>query len=194
MEKKLLITGFEPFGELTENSSWLAVEGLPDKIGCYSLHKLLIPTVYGEGASAVLDAAKLLNPDLILCIGVAVGRSAVTPERIGVNIRDARMPDNAGNQPKGKFVVQGAPAAYFATVPVDTIAEAVAAAGIPATVSNSAGAFVCNDVLYTLLHHFDGTATKVGFIHLPALPGQAEKNMPLHQSIDGLIAAIASLG
>ena len=193
MDKKLLITGFEPFGELTENSSWMAVAALPDKIGCYSLHKLLIPTVYGDGANAVLEAAKSLNPDLILCIGVAVGRSAVTPERIGVNIRDARMPDNTGNQPRGKFVVPGAPAAYFATVPVDQIADAVAAAGIPATVSNSAGAFVCNDVLFTLLHHFDGTATKVGFIHIPALPGQADKNMPLSQSTDGLIAAIASL-
>lgn len=193
MDKRLLITGFDPFGELKENPSWMAVCQLPDKIGCFALHKLLIPTSYGDGAKAVLDAAASIKPDLILCIGVAAGRSAVTPERIGVNIRDARIPDNAGNQPRGQYVVPGAPAAYFATVPVDQIAESVAASGIPATVSNSAGAFVCNDVLFTLLHHFHGTSTKVGFIHIPALPGQAEKNMSLSQSVDGLIAAITSL-
>lgn len=193
MGKKLLITGFEPFGELKENPSWMAVDQLADKIGNFSVRKLLIPTVYGAGAEAVLAEAKVFCPDVVLCIGVAVGRNAVTPERIGVNIRDARIPDNDGNQPRGAFVVPGAPAAYFSTLPVDKIADAIAAAGIPATVSNSAGAFICNDVLFTLLHHFDGTATKVGFIHIPALPHQAERNMPLSQSIDALNAAILAL-
>ena len=123
-------------------------------------------------------------------MGQAGGRSAVTPERIAVNIRDAKIPDNAGNQPVGEFVVEGAPAAYFATVPVTAMAEAVRDKGLPGGVSNSAGAFVCNDVLYTLLRHFDGTQTKVGFIHVPYLPRQGMPTMELTDIVSALAAAI----
>ncbi len=188
--KKLLITGFDPFGGADVNPSWLAVEALPDQVGEYELCKLRIPTVFGKAASLVLEKAAEFSPDVILCIGQAGGREAVTPERIGVNIRDARIMDNAGNQPRGEFVAADGPAAYFATVPVEAMAEAVREAGIPGTVSNSAGAFVCNDVLYSLLHHYAGTAVRVGFIHVPYITEQGTPNMPLETITAALEAAI----
>ena len=188
--RNLLITGFDPFGGESVNPSWLAVSRLPEKIGAYTVHKLEIPTVFGAAAAKVLKQAAEVQPDLILCVGQAGGRSAVTPERIAVNIRDARITDNTGNQPQGEFVAPDGPAAYFATVPVMEMAEAIRNAQIPATVSNSAGAFVCNDVLYTLLHHYHGSATRVGFIHVPYLPEQGTPSLPLEQTIAALIAAI----
>ena len=143
--------------------------------------------VKDAASEAVLMAAEALQPDAILCVGQAGGRAAVTPERIGVNIRDARIPDNAGNQPIGQFVTEDGPAAYFSTVPVMEMAAAIQAKNIPATVSNSAGAFVCNDVLYSLLHHFAETEVKVGFIHVPFLPQQGQPSLPLPQITDALL-------
>ena len=123
--KKLLITGFDPFGGERVNPSWLAVSQLPDTIGQYTVHKMGIPTVFGEAAAKVLEKANEIHPDLILCIGQAGGREAVTPERIAVNIRDARIPDNAGNQPRGEFVAPDGPAAYFSTLPVKAMVQAM---------------------------------------------------------------------
>lgn len=187
---KLLITGFDAFGGENINPSWLAVEKLPPRIGDHMLCKLAIPTVFGEAARMVLEAAEEFQPDVILCVGLAGGRDAVTPERIAVNIRDARIPDNAGSQPRGEFVVPGAPAAYFATVPVEKMAQAVRDAQVPGAVSNTAGTYVCNDVMYTLLHRYAGTAVKVGFIHVPRLPEQGSPNLPLEQTVKGLEATI----
>ena len=150
----------------------------------------MIPTVFAKAARAVLDTAEKWHPDVVLCVGQAGGRAAVTPERIAVNIRDARIPDNAGNQPVGQYVAEEGPAAYFSTVPVMEMAEAIRQKEIPATVSNSAGAFVCNDVLYSLLHHFSGTGVKVGFIHVPYLPQQGEPSLPLAQIIEALRTSI----
>ena len=188
--KRLLITGFDPFGGATVNPSWMAVERLPDQIGECVLCKLQIPTVFGKATAAVLEIARQFCPDTILCVGQAGGRAAVTPERIGVNIRDARIPDNAGNQPRGEFVDSSGPAAYFSTLPVEAMAQAIRDAGVDATVSNSAGAFVCNDVLYSLLHHYDGTAVRVGFVHVPYLPEQGAPSMELAQIVRALEAAI----
>ena len=190
--KKLLITGFDPFGGAKVNPSWLAVSQLPAQVGDFALHTLQIPTVFGKAAETVLAEAEKVHPDVILCVGQAGGREAVTPERIGVNIRDARITDNAGNQPRGEFVAKDGPAAYFATVPVEKIVQAIRDAGIPAAVSNSAGAFVCNDVLYSLLHHFAGTEVQVGFIHVPQLPEQGSPSLPLEDIICGLVAAITA--
>ena len=192
MEKRLLITGFDAFGGSEENPSWLAVSQLPDTVGGFTLKKCMIPTVFGRAAQKVLAAAEDFQPDVILCVGVAAGRDAVTPERIAVNIRDARIPDNAGNQPVGEFVVADAPAAYFSTVPVAAMAQAIRDVGVPGTVSNSAGAFVCNDTLYLLLHHFTGTSTRVGFIHVPAAPHQHAVSLPLEKTIQALIRAISA--
>lgn len=188
--KRLLITGFDPFGGATVNPSWMAVERLPDQIGECMLCKLQIPTVFGKAATAVLETARQFSPDTILCVGQAGGRAAVTPERIGVNIRDARIPDNAGNQPRGEFVDSSGPAAYFSTLPVEAMAQAIRDAGVDATVSNSAGAFVCNDVLYSLLHHYAGTAVRCGFVHVPYLPEQGAPSMELAQIVRALEAAI----
>ena len=190
MRKKLLITGFDPFGGANINPAWEAVKLLPETIADFEVHKLEIPTVYGLAAQKVLKKAGEIRPDVILCIGQAGGRAAVTPERIAVNIRDAKIADNAGNQPVGQFVAEDGSAAYFATVPVMAMADAIRAAGLPGQVSNSAGAFVCNDTLYSLLHRYAGTDVKVGFIHVPWLPEQGTPSLPLAQTARALEAAI----
>ena len=190
MSKKLLITGFDPFGGQTVNPAWEAVKLLPEEIGGYTLHKLQIPTVFGLGAQTVLEKAAVVEPDLILCIGQAGGRSAVTPERIAVNIRDAKIPDNEGNRPVGQFVLEEGPAAYFATVDVMAMVRRAEEKGLPAVVSNSAGAFVCNDVLYTLLHRCKGSQTAVGFIHVPRIPEQGEPSLPVERTAETLQAMI----
>ncbi|MBR2888924.1 MAG: pyroglutamyl-peptidase I [Oscillospiraceae bacterium] len=191
--RRLLITGFDPFGGGTVNPSWEAVKSLPDRVGEWELCKLAIPTVFGTAAELVLKRAEEFRPEVILCVGLAGGRDAVTPERIAVNIRDARIPDNAGYQPCGEFVVPGGPAAYFSTVPVTEMARAIRDAGIPAAVSNTAGTFVCNDVLYTILNRYAGTEVRAGFIHVPRLPEQGEPNLPLEKTVAALIAAIKVL-
>lgn len=191
--KKLLITGFDPFGGAQINPSWEAVKGLPEKIGGYELTKLQIPTVFGTAAQTVLDKAAEVLPDVILCIGQAGGRSAVTPERIGINIRCANIPDNAGNRPVSEPVVPGAPDGIFSTVPVEAMAQAICDKELPGAVSNTAGTFVCNDTLYTLLHHYANTPVRAGFIHVPYLPEQGTPNLPLEGIIQALTAAIEAL-
>ena len=194
--KQLLITGFDPFGGETLNPSWEAVRLLPDEIGKYHLTRLQIPTVFDKAAQTVLDAAAQLTPHVILCIGQAGGRSAVTPEAVAINLREARIADNEGFQPVNEPVIAHGPAAYFATVPVREMVAAIEQAGLPAAMSLSAGAFVCNDVLYALLHRYHGTDTRVGFIHVPYLPQQAKENQPsmtLEEITAALEAAISAL-
>ena len=194
--KKLLITGFDPFGGETINPAWEAVKLLPDVIGTYALTKLEIPTVFGLAIQKVLQAAQECQPDVVLCIGQAGGRKAITPEMVGINLRHARIADNAGNQPQDEPVATDGPAAYFATVPVRKMTAAIEAAGIEAAVSYSAGAFVCNDTLYAVLHHFAGTAVQAGFVHVPFLPQQAKEggpSMPLEDIVRGLAAMIGAL-
>lgn len=188
--KKLLITGFDPFDGGHINPSWEAVRALPDTIGEYVLCKLGIPTEFSRAAERVLETASAFQPDVILCVGLAGGRDAVTPERIAVNIRDARIPDNRGVQPHGECVIEDAPATYFATVPVERMASAIRDAHIPASVSNTAGTYVCNDVFFTLLHRFAHTSVRVGFIHVPYLPEQGTPNLPLEKITTALRSAI----
>ena len=189
--KKLLITGFNPFGGEKINASWEAVKQLPEQIGKFSIRKCMIPTEFCRGAQTVLDAAKEYQPDVILCIGQAGRRGAVTPEQVGVNFRNARIPDNAGMQPREERIVPDGPDRYFATVPVEAMVEAIGATGCPAAVSKSAGSFVCNDVLYSLLHHYHDTLVQVGFIHVPRIPEQGEPNLPLEMIAAALQAAIS---
>ena len=191
--EKLLITGFDPFGGETVNPSWEAVKLLPEVIGDYAVYKLEIPTVYGLAAQTVLEKAEQLCPDVILCVGQAGGRDAITPERIGVNIRTARIPDNAGNRPQEQPVISGGPDGLFATVPVAEMAEAIFDAGLPGKISNTAGTFVCNDTLYTLLHRYRHTPVRVGFIHVPYLPEQGTPSLPLEKIVQALTAAIKAL-
>ena len=189
--KKLLISGFEPFGGETMNPSWEAVSRLPDQINEYTLTKLRIPVEFGKAAQVVLDAAEQVAPDVILCIGQAGGRSAICPELVAINLRYAKIPDNGGLQPKDEPIILGAPCAYFSTLPVRQMAEAIADAGVASQVSYSAGAYVCNDLLYTLLHRFHNTQTRVGFVHIPYAHEQGkEPSMDMADMIKGLTVAI----
>lgn len=192
-EKTLLITGFDPFGGEKINPSFEAVKRLPERIGEYNIIKLCVPASFEKASKTVIAKAEESDADVIICVGQAGGRKGVTPEVIGINLRDARIPDNDGAMPKNQPVIKNAPAAYFSTLPVDDIVEAVNQAGVPCSKSYSAGAFVCNDLLYSLLHHFDGTGKKIGFIHVPFLPEQARDTHPsltLVQIITALTAAI----
>jgi pyroglutamyl-peptidase len=192
--KRLLITGFDPFGGEEINPSWEAVNLLPVEIGGYALTKLRIPVVFGEAAETVIHKAEELRPDVILCIGQAGGRSAITPELVGINLRHGSIPDNAGHQPQDEPIAADGVAAYFSPLPVRRMAEAIREAGIAAQVSYSAGAYVCNDVIYSLLSHFHGSATRVGFIHIPYVTEQGKSpSMDLGDMIRGLTAAIEHL-
>lgn len=192
--KKLLITGFEPFGGEKINPSWDAVCCLPSEIGEYSLTKLCLPVVFREAAERVIRETDEARPDVILCIGQAGGREAITPELVGINLRYGTIADNKGNRPKDEPIVDGGACAYFSSLPVRRIADAINAAGIPSQVSYSAGAYVCNDVIYTLLARFLGSDTKVGFIHVPYCTEQnKEPSMDMNDIVKGLIIAIENI-
>lgn len=193
--KKLLITGFDPFGGEKINPAWEAVKLLPELIGNYELTKLQIPTVFGAAAEAVISKAEEIRADAVISVGQAGGRAAVTPEMVGINLRFASIPDNIGNIPCDIPVAEGGEAAYFSTLPVRAMAKAINEAGLPGAVSYSAGTFVCNDVLYSLLRHFDGTPVLAGFIHVPFLPEQTEDkpSLPLEKTVAALCAAISAI-
>ena len=185
--KKLLITGFEPFGGEEINPSWEAVCRLPNEIGEYSLTKLRIPVAFGMAAKEVINLAEEICPNAILCIGQAGGRNAVTPELVAINLRHASIPDNSGFQPLDEPVIGGADAAYFSTLPVRKMADAINSAGIPSHLSYSAGAYVCNDLLYTLLSHFRESETKIAFVHVPYT---AEQNKEPFMNLEDIVRAL----
>ncbi len=199
---KILLTGFEPFGGECINPSWEAVEQLLPPAGT-ELVRLRLPVVFREAGELLAIALAAEKPDLVLCVGQAAGRDAITPERLGVNLVDASIPDNAGFQPKEEPVIPGAPTACFARLPVKALAEAIRASGVPARVSNSAGLFVCNALLYRLLHEIETGYPQMrgGFVHVPCLPEQAERlgkgaglpSMPLAEIVRGLQAGLELL-
>ena len=193
--KKVLITGFDAFGGETINPSWESVKRLPEKIGDFAIAKLQIPTAFKKGSQKVLDVAKTICPDVILCIGQAGGRQFITPEVVAINLMDAKIADNLGYKPINEQILNGQNA-YFSTVPVREIVENLNAKGIPSALSYSAGTFVCNEVLYTLLHHYENTSVRVGFIHVPYLTEQAkngEPSMPIENIVNALKIAIETL-
>ena len=195
--KRILVTGFDPFGGQPVNPAREAVLRLPDTVGGYEIIKLEIPTVFGMAAETVLKVAEELRPHAILCVGQAGGRSAVTPEVVAINLREASIPDNAGNSPVNTPVAENAPAAYFSTLPVRDMVRAVKERGIPCSLSYTAGTFVCNDLLYTLLHRYRDTDVKVGFVHIPFLPEQAGEGVPsmeLNTVVEALTAMIGAMG
>ena len=173
---KILVTGFEPFGGEDVNPSWEAVRQLRAPEGT-ELVRLRLPVVFREAGEQLAAALRREQPDLVLCIGQAAGRDAITPERLGVNLMDAAIPDNAGFHPQEEPVIPGAPAAFFARLPVAALAEAIRAAAVPARVSNSAGLFVCNALLYRLLYEMETGYPQMrgGFLHVPCLPEQAAR-------------------
>ena len=167
--KKILITGFDPFGGESINPAFEAVKLLPDAIAGAQVIKLEVPTVFGKGPQKTIDAIEEYKPDYVLCIGQAGGRSQLTPEFVGINYVQARIPDNEGNQPMNQPLDEGAPQAYFATIPVHAMVEKIKASGIPATVSYTAGTYVCNAMLYCVMNalYTKYPNVKGGFIHVP---------------------------
>ena len=194
--KTLLITGFDPFGGETVNPSWEAVCRLPEQIGAFRLIKQQLPTVYGRAPALAIAKTEEIRPDAIVCVGQAGRRAAVTPEVIGINLREGRIADNDGVLLTNTPIDSDGPAAYFSTLPVRRMVDAIRAADLPAALSYSAGAFVCNDLLYSLLHRFRDTDMPIGFIHVPFLPEQAGEGVPsmtLEDIVKSLCAAISVL-
>ena len=193
--KKLLITGFEPFGGETINPSWEAVKLLPETIGEFELTKAEIPVVFEKAAETVLVKAEKIQPDAIICVGQAGGRTGVTPEMVAINLRFASIPDNEGHQPKDEPCIENGENAYFATLPVRKMVAAVSEADIPCSVSYSAGTYVCNDLIYHVLHKYKGTEVKSCFIHVPFIPEQTtdKPSMELGTIAKALEIAIESI-
>ena len=193
--KKLLITGFEPFGGEKINPSWEAVKLLPDEIGDFILKKIEVPVVFGKAAETVLHSAEEYSPDAIICVGQAGGRTGVTPEMVAINLRFASIPDNEGGQPKDEPCITGGENAIFATLPVRKMTSAISDCGISAAVSYSAGTYVCNDLIYHILHRYSGTDTKACFIHVPFIPEQTndKPSMELETIVKALEEAIKAI-
>ncbi|MGP3223905.1 pyroglutamyl-peptidase I [Serratia nevei] len=173
--QKVLITGFEPFGGERLNPSWEVVKQLNDMelVGTRIVARQL-PCVFGAALDALNAAIDEVQPVMVLAIGQAGGRTDITIERVAINVDDARIPDNQGQQPVDEPIVAGGPAAYFSTLPIKAMVSSMREAGIPASVSQTAGTYVCNHVMYGLLHRLSGQReVKGGFIHIPYLPEQA---------------------
>jgi len=171
---KILITGFEPFGGEPLNPSWEAVRRLPDKVADAEVIKLQIPTVFGRSADVVRDAIVEHDPDVVVSVGQAGGRFAVSPERVAINLDDGRIPDNDGQQPIDTPIRPDGPPAYFSSLPVLAMMSAMNQAGVPAVVSNTAGTYVCNHIMYQILYLIDREfpGKRGGFIHVPYTPQQ----------------------
>ena len=174
--QKVLITGFEPFGGERVNPSWEVVKQLNDMefAGARIIARQL-PCVFGAALEALNAAIDEVQPVMVLAIGQAGGRTDITLERVAINIDDARIPDNQGQQPIDETIVASGPAAYFSTLPIKAMVNSMREAGIPASVSQTAGTYVCNHVMYGLLHRLNqfNNEVKGGFIHIPYLPEQA---------------------
>ena len=176
--KKMLITGFEPFGGEKINPSIECVLALNEVIGGFLVEKLQIPTVFEKAFLTVKNKADEINPDVIICIGQAGGRHAITPETVASNLKHATQPDNEGNMPSYEKICPNGESVYLSTLPITQIVEKIKNAGIPCSTSLSAGTFVCNETFYRLLKEYDGTDVKVGFIHIPFFPCQAKNGEP----------------
>lgn len=194
---KVLITGFDPFGGEKINPAWEAVKGIKDTIEGAEIIKLEIPTVFNKSIEKVKEAMELEKPDIVLCIGQAGGRYDMTVERVAINVDDARIEDNEGNQPIDIPVFEDGENAYFSNLPIKAMVEEIKGQGIPASISNSAGTFVCNHIMYGVLYHINKTYKNMrgGFIHVPFINEQVldKKNqpyMPVEHITKALEAAI----
>ena len=195
------MTGFDAFGNdrlaaLPVNPSWLAVQALHgSRVEGHAVVAAQLPTVFGASTAELMRLIGQHRPALVLCVGQAGGRHALSLERVAVNLVDAHIPDNAGAQPQDQPVVAGGPAAYFSTLPVAAMLGALQAVGLPAELSYSAGPFVCNHVFYGLMHALATqpglTGVRGGFLHVPYLPTQGVPNLPLKHTVHGLRLALA---
>ncbi len=193
----VLVTGFDPFDGADLNPSWEAARALHgQEIAGHRVMAGQLPTEFARSLPALEALMQAHQPRLVLCCGLAGGRPAISLERVAINVQDARIPDNAGAQPVDEPVTAetGAPAAYFSTLPIKAMRQALQEAGIPAEISQTAGTFVCNQVFYGLMHHLarrGPPGARGGFVHVPWLPGQGELALPLAQTVQGLRVAIA---
>lgn len=195
---KVLVTGFDPFGGERVNPAYEAVKALPDTLDGAQIYKRELPTAFDRSAAALEGYLCELQPDIVLCVGQAGGTPAVRVERVAINLADARFPDNDGAQPLDEPLRADGDAAYFSTLPVRAMVQAVRAAGLPCSVSYTAGTYVCNAALYNALYlaakRFPGL--RAGFVHVPYLPAQvAGKDaltpcMPLPAIVQSLTAAL----
>lgn len=197
---KILVTGFDPFGSDKINPAIEAVKKLPDTIKGAKIIKLEIPTVFNKSAQVVHQAIVKEQPDYVLNVGQAGGRSALTPERVAININDGRIPDNDGYQPLDEPIQPDGDTAYFTQLPIKAMAKAIRAAGLPAIVSNTAGTYVCNHIFYQVqyMRAKEFPKLKAGFIHIPFLPEQVitrtnQPSMALADIVKGLTAAIGAI-
>jgi len=196
--KTVLLTGFEPFNGETINPAWEAVRALDGWNGPgFTVVARQLPCVFGVANEVLARAIAALSPQLVIAVGQAGGRSDLTLERVAINVDDGRIADNAGRQPIDDAIVAGGPAAYFSTLPIKAIVERLRQAGLPASVSQTAGTFVCNHVFYGLMHATagSGSAIRAGFIHIPYLPQQAAAHpgaasMALADMVAGLRLAV----
>lgn len=194
MMKTILLTGFEPFNKASVNPSWEAVKELKGWRGDgFAVEVRQLPCVFGMANRVMAGLLEELKPDVVIAVGQAGGRPELSVERVAINVDDASIADNEGQQPVDEPIVAGAPNAYFSTLPIKAIVHEMRERGLRAGVSQTAGTFVCNHVFYGLLHHTLGTEVRAGFIHVPFLPKQAKNgapSMPLAEIIEGLRAAV----
>lgn len=197
---KILVTGFDPFGGEPINPAIESVKRLPDNIAGAEIIKLEIPTVRKKSLEKIEKAINEHNPDVILSIGQAGGRFDISIERVGINLDDFRIPDNEGNQIIDEPIFPDGENSYFVKLPVKAMVQNVQKNNIPASVSYTAGTFVCNHVLYGVMYLIEKKykGKKSGFIHIPFLPQQVvdKKNMPsmeLDTIVKGLTAAIEAI-
>lgn len=190
---RALVTGFEPFGGEAINASLEALRQLPQRIGALEIRTAELPTSYARALVALEAAIGAHGPQIVLCVGQAGDRAALCVERIAVNLRDARIPDNDGAQPVDMPVVAGGPAAYLATLPVRAAVAGLHAAELPAEISMSAGTFVCNHVFYGLMHlaALRGQPYRGGLLHVPRLPQQRGNARPM--ALDDIVRGVAVL-
>lgn len=196
---KLLLTAFDPFGGETINPALEAVKLVSEQLDTVTVIKLEIPTVFHKSLDILTEAIHTHQPDAVLCVGQAGGRPAITPERVAINIDDAGIPDNDGNQPIDQTIFSDGAPAYFATLPIKAMVARIRERGIPAKISNTAGTFVCNHLMYGLLYTLDKyyPQTKGGFVHVPFIPSQLNGRplpaMDLEDIVQGLECAILAI-
>lgn len=198
---KILITGFDPFGGENVNPAYEAVKLLPDTIAGAEIIKLEVPTRFHRAGAVLEDAMQRHKPDAVICVGQAGGRAAITPEKVAINLMDGRIPDNAGYQPVDAPIREDGETAYFTSLPVKAMVQRMRDAGIPAAVSYTAGTYVCNYLLYTLLYLIDKKYPNVrgGFIHVPYAMEQVinkplgTPSMDLRQIARGLETAVEAV-
>lgn len=190
----LLLTCFSPFGGDELNASQEVLGSLPDQIGGAEIVKLCLPVVFGQAAELAIEAAEHLRPSAIVCLGQGGGRDAITPERVAVNIMDAAQPDIDGFQPVDMPIVPDGPAAFFSTLPIKAMVTAMQEAGVPTQISNTAGTYVCNSLMYSVLHWTANHRPEMpcGFIHVPYLDIQTKGEGVPALTKDDVVRAITA--